>query len=172
MSVRMQRICSKQQKYRGGHKTSEESNESPTAGGIYWNNVSACLSLQHFFHLMPLSFLPETKTRRKRPRKKKWYQPWLDHASGITDFHLECKTFEENKLKFACVCSTHSAPLRRLLPVWIRQWGWRGAAVWRTAASETDGLSGQTNTGFYQIIRIVLSIHKLVYLLGLYIIYL
>lgn len=101
MSVRMQRICSKQQKYRGGHKTSEESNESPTAGGIYWNNVSACLSLQHFFHLMPLSFLPETKTRRKRPRKKKWYQPWLDHASGITDFHLECKKKHLKKTNFS-----------------------------------------------------------------------
>lgn len=37
---------------------------------------------------------------------------------------------------------TYSATLRRLLPVWIWQRGWRWATVWRTEASETDCLSG------------------------------
>ncbi|XP_039995581.1 piezo-type mechanosensitive ion channel component 1 isoform X1 [Xiphias gladius] len=52
----MQRIRSKQQKYRDGHKTSEDSNESQTA---------------------------ETQTEKKKSRKEKWYQPWLDHAKVL-----------------------------------------------------------------------------------------
>ncbi|KAI3362908.1 hypothetical protein L3Q82_011502, partial [Scortum barcoo] len=51
----MQRIRSKQQKYRDGHKTNEDSNKSQTA---------------------------ETQTDKKRSGKKKWYEPWLDHATG------------------------------------------------------------------------------------------
>uniref|UniRef100_A0A3B4UVB4 Piezo type mechanosensitive ion channel component 1 (Er blood group) n=1 Tax=Seriola dumerili TaxID=41447 RepID=A0A3B4UVB4_SERDU len=50
----MQRIRSKQQKYRDGHKTSEDSSESQTA---------------------------ETQTDKKS--RKKWYQPWLDHATVL-----------------------------------------------------------------------------------------
>uniref|UniRef100_UPI0037E95548 piezo-type mechanosensitive ion channel component 1 isoform X2 n=1 Tax=Semicossyphus pulcher TaxID=241346 RepID=UPI0037E95548 len=52
----MQRIRSKQQKYREGHKTSEESEKSQTA---------------------------ETKADKKRSRRKKWHQPWLDHAKVL-----------------------------------------------------------------------------------------
>ncbi|XP_059215664.1 piezo-type mechanosensitive ion channel component 1 [Centropristis striata] len=52
----MQRIRSKQQKYRDGHKTTEESNESQTA---------------------------EAQSDRKSSRKKKWYRPWLDHATVL-----------------------------------------------------------------------------------------
>ncbi|XP_060896547.1 piezo-type mechanosensitive ion channel component 1 isoform X3 [Labrus mixtus] len=52
----MQRIRSKQQKYRDGHKTSEESEKNPTA---------------------------EIKTDKKKSRKKKWHQPWLDHATVL-----------------------------------------------------------------------------------------
>ncbi|XP_026164380.1 piezo-type mechanosensitive ion channel component 1 isoform X2 [Mastacembelus armatus] len=48
----MQRIRSRQQKYRDGHKTSEDSNE-------------------------------DTQTKEKTPRKKTWYQPWLDHATVL-----------------------------------------------------------------------------------------
>nr|XP_033468806.1 piezo-type mechanosensitive ion channel component 1 isoform X1 [Epinephelus lanceolatus] len=52
----MQRIRSKQQKYKEGHKTSEDSKESQTA---------------------------ETQKDKKSSRKKKWYQPWLDHATVL-----------------------------------------------------------------------------------------
>ncbi|XP_042289205.1 piezo-type mechanosensitive ion channel component 1 isoform X1 [Thunnus maccoyii] len=52
----MERIRSKQQKYRDGHKTIEKSNENQTA---------------------------ETHTDQKMSRKKKWYQPWLDHATVL-----------------------------------------------------------------------------------------
>ncbi|CAK6978962.1 piezo-type mechanosensitive ion channel component 1, partial [Scomber scombrus] len=52
----MQRIRSKQQKYRDGHKTSPESDESQTA---------------------------DTDTDKKMSGKKKWYQPWLDHATVL-----------------------------------------------------------------------------------------
>ncbi|XP_039639627.1 piezo-type mechanosensitive ion channel component 1 isoform X3 [Perca fluviatilis] len=52
----MRRIRSKQQKYRGGHKTSEDSHESQTA---------------------------DTQTDKKSSRKKKWHQPWLDHAKVL-----------------------------------------------------------------------------------------
>ncbi|XP_071337705.1 piezo-type mechanosensitive ion channel component 1 isoform X3 [Trachinotus anak] len=52
----MQRIRSKQQKYRDGHKTSEDSSESQTA---------------------------ESQTDKKKSGKKKWYQPWLDHATVL-----------------------------------------------------------------------------------------
>ncbi|XP_070696812.1 piezo-type mechanosensitive ion channel component 1 [Pempheris klunzingeri] len=52
----MQRIRSKQQKYRDGHKTSEDSSECQTA---------------------------ETQTDMKRSKKEKWYQPWLDHATVL-----------------------------------------------------------------------------------------
>ncbi|XP_029305438.1 piezo-type mechanosensitive ion channel component 1 isoform X2 [Cottoperca gobio] len=52
----MQRIRSKQQKYKDGHKTSEDSNDSQTA---------------------------ETQKDKKSSRKKKWHQPWLDHASVL-----------------------------------------------------------------------------------------
>ncbi|XP_038593080.1 piezo-type mechanosensitive ion channel component 1 isoform X4 [Micropterus salmoides] len=52
----MQRIRSKQQKYRDGHKSSGESNKSQTA---------------------------ENQTDKKRSRKKKWSQPWLDHATVL-----------------------------------------------------------------------------------------
>uniref|UniRef100_A0A7N6A8V9 Piezo-type mechanosensitive ion channel component n=1 Tax=Anabas testudineus TaxID=64144 RepID=A0A7N6A8V9_ANATE len=50
----MQRIRSRQQKYRDGHKTSEDSTDSPTAG-----------------------------EDQKGSRKKMWYQPWLDHATVL-----------------------------------------------------------------------------------------
>ncbi|KAM9345094.1 piezo-type mechanosensitive ion channel component 1 [Symphorus nematophorus] len=52
----MQRIRSKQQKYREGHKTSEDPGESQTV---------------------------ETPTDKKKSRKKKWHQPWLDHATVL-----------------------------------------------------------------------------------------
>ncbi|XP_069030806.1 piezo-type mechanosensitive ion channel component 1 isoform X1 [Embiotoca jacksoni] len=52
----MQRIRSKQQKHRDGHKPSERSNRRPTA---------------------------EIQTDKKRSRKKKWHQPWLDHATVL-----------------------------------------------------------------------------------------
>nr|XP_043872731.1 piezo-type mechanosensitive ion channel component 1 [Solea senegalensis] len=53
----MQRIRSKQQKYRDGHKTSDESSQSLTT---------------------------ETKTEKKKSGKqKKWHQPWLDHAAVL-----------------------------------------------------------------------------------------
>nr|XP_019959133.1 PREDICTED: piezo-type mechanosensitive ion channel component 1 [Paralichthys olivaceus] len=52
----MQRIRSKQQKYRDGHKTSKDSNKSPSA---------------------------ESPTERKKSRKKKWHRPWLDHATVL-----------------------------------------------------------------------------------------
>ncbi|KAK1905133.1 Piezo-type mechanosensitive ion channel component 1, partial [Dissostichus eleginoides] len=52
----MQRIRSKQQKYKGGHKTSEDSTESHTA---------------------------EAKRGKRGSRKKKWHQPWMDHASVL-----------------------------------------------------------------------------------------
>ncbi|KAK5853553.1 hypothetical protein PBY51_014695 [Eleginops maclovinus] len=52
----MQRIRSKQQKYRDGHKTSEGSTSKPTA---------------------------ESKRDKRSSRKKKWHQPWLDHASVL-----------------------------------------------------------------------------------------
>ncbi|XP_041645226.1 piezo-type mechanosensitive ion channel component 1 isoform X2 [Cheilinus undulatus] len=52
----MQRIRSKQQKYREGHKTSEEPENDPAV---------------------------ETKTEKKKSRKKKWHQPWLDHAAVL-----------------------------------------------------------------------------------------
>ncbi|KAM9848176.1 piezo-type mechanosensitive ion channel component 1 [Aulostomus maculatus] len=57
----MQRIRAKQQKYRVGPKRSEESSESPTA-----------------------------ETTEKKPRRKKWYQPWLDHATVLHsgDYYL------------------------------------------------------------------------------------
>lgn len=63
--------------------------------------------------------------------------------SGITApiIHRQVKT---NAVK-DMFSSAHSAPLRRVLPLWIRQWGWRGATVWRTEASETDCLSGLTH---------------------------
>ncbi|XP_028278415.1 piezo-type mechanosensitive ion channel component 1 isoform X2 [Parambassis ranga] len=54
----MQRIRSKQQKYRDGHKTSENSSESQTAGE------------------------PEAQSDKRRSRKS-WYQPWLDHATVL-----------------------------------------------------------------------------------------
>ncbi|XP_068597023.1 piezo-type mechanosensitive ion channel component 1 [Brachionichthys hirsutus] len=52
----MQRIRSKQQKYRDGHKTSEDS---------------------------PQSEAVETQTDKKKSRKRKWHQPWLDHATVL-----------------------------------------------------------------------------------------
>ncbi|XP_074501554.1 piezo-type mechanosensitive ion channel component 1 isoform X2 [Sebastes fasciatus] len=52
----MQRIRSKQQKHRDGHKTSECSTKSPTA---------------------------ESQTDKKSSRKRKWHQPWLDHAKVL-----------------------------------------------------------------------------------------
>ncbi|XP_026212152.1 piezo-type mechanosensitive ion channel component 1 isoform X3 [Anabas testudineus] len=52
----MQRIRSRQQKYRDGHKTSEDSTDSPTA---------------------------DAKEDQKGSRKKMWYQPWLDHATVL-----------------------------------------------------------------------------------------
>ncbi|XP_035462912.2 piezo-type mechanosensitive ion channel component 1 isoform X3 [Scophthalmus maximus] len=52
----MQRIRSKQQKYREGHKTSEDANESPTA---------------------------ETQSEKKKSKKKEWHRPWLDHATVL-----------------------------------------------------------------------------------------
>ncbi|XP_053292137.1 piezo-type mechanosensitive ion channel component 1 isoform X1 [Pleuronectes platessa] len=52
----MQRIRSKQQKYKGGHKTSEDSNECPSA---------------------------DSQTETKKSRKMKWHQPWLDHAKVL-----------------------------------------------------------------------------------------
>ncbi|GLD65212.1 piezo-type mechanosensitive ion channel component 1-like protein, partial [Lates japonicus] len=52
----MQRIRSKQQKCRDGHKTSEESNESQTA---------------------------ESQKDMKKSRKKKWHRPWLNHATVL-----------------------------------------------------------------------------------------
>ncbi|XP_062286188.1 LOW QUALITY PROTEIN: piezo-type mechanosensitive ion channel component 1 [Scomber scombrus] len=52
----MQRIRSKQQKYRDGTKTSPESDESQTA---------------------------DTDTDKKMSGKKKWYQPWADHATVL-----------------------------------------------------------------------------------------
>nr|XP_046257127.1 piezo-type mechanosensitive ion channel component 1 isoform X2 [Scatophagus argus] len=52
----MQRIRSKQQKYREGHKTSGDSNISQTV---------------------------ETPADKKKSRKKKWHQPWLDHATVL-----------------------------------------------------------------------------------------
>ncbi|XP_076599165.1 piezo-type mechanosensitive ion channel component 1 isoform X1 [Chaetodon auriga] len=51
----MQRIRSKQQKYKDGHKTTEDSDTSQTI---------------------------EIQTDKKA-RKKKWYQPWLDHATVL-----------------------------------------------------------------------------------------
>ncbi|KAM9365017.1 piezo-type mechanosensitive ion channel component 1 [Pholidichthys leucotaenia] len=51
----MQRIRSKQQKYRDGRKSSEKSEEAQTA---------------------------EIQTDKKKS-KKKWYQPWLDHATVL-----------------------------------------------------------------------------------------
>ncbi|XP_035800616.2 piezo-type mechanosensitive ion channel component 1 isoform X2 [Amphiprion ocellaris] len=51
----MQRIRSKQQKYRDGHKTSENSNSGQT---------------------------PESQTDKRKSRKK-WHQPWLDHATVL-----------------------------------------------------------------------------------------
>ncbi|XP_047458745.1 piezo-type mechanosensitive ion channel component 1 isoform X2 [Mugil cephalus] len=52
----MQRIRSKQQKYRDGYKTSEGPSKSQAA---------------------------ETQKGKKRSKKKKWYQPWLDHATVL-----------------------------------------------------------------------------------------
>uniref|UniRef100_A0A673CA90 Piezo-type mechanosensitive ion channel component 1 n=1 Tax=Sphaeramia orbicularis TaxID=375764 RepID=A0A673CA90_9TELE len=52
----MQRIRSKQQKYREGHKKSEDSSGS-------------------------LSIDPQTES--KRSSKKKWHRPWLDHATVL-----------------------------------------------------------------------------------------
>ncbi|XP_030297383.1 piezo-type mechanosensitive ion channel component 1 isoform X2 [Sparus aurata] len=52
----MQRIRSKQQKYRDGHKTSGDASESQTS---------------------------ETQKDRKRSRKKEWHRPWLDHATVL-----------------------------------------------------------------------------------------
>ncbi|TKS85163.1 Piezo-type mechanosensitive ion channel component 1 [Collichthys lucidus] len=51
----MQRIRSKQQKYRDGHKTSEDP-KSQTVG---------------------------TESDKKKSRKKKWHRPWLDHATVL-----------------------------------------------------------------------------------------
>uniref|UniRef100_A0A3B4YJT9 Piezo type mechanosensitive ion channel component 1 (Er blood group) n=1 Tax=Seriola lalandi dorsalis TaxID=1841481 RepID=A0A3B4YJT9_SERLL len=62
----MQRIRSKQQKYRDGHKTSEDSSESQS--DIPPTQTFPC-------------FLPETETDKKS--RKKWYQPWLDHATVL-----------------------------------------------------------------------------------------
>ncbi|XP_029962928.1 piezo-type mechanosensitive ion channel component 1 isoform X3 [Salarias fasciatus] len=55
----MQRIRAKQQKYRDGHKTSEPSDESLSAGRT------------------------DSPAEKKRSRKKKWHQPWLDHATVL-----------------------------------------------------------------------------------------
>ncbi|CAN9500176.1 unnamed protein product [Ophioblennius macclurei] len=55
----MQRIRSKQQKYRDGHKTSEPSDKSLSAGRT------------------------ESQAEKKRSRKKKWHRPWLDHATVL-----------------------------------------------------------------------------------------
>ncbi|KAE8280232.1 Piezo-type mechanosensitive ion channel component 1 [Larimichthys crocea] len=52
----MQRIRSKQQKYRDGHKTSEDPNKSQTV---------------------------EAESDKKKSRKKKWHRPWLDHATVL-----------------------------------------------------------------------------------------
>ncbi|KAM8858864.1 piezo-type mechanosensitive ion channel component 1 isoform 2-T2 [Spinachia spinachia] len=52
----MQRIRAKQQKYRGGHKTSDDSNESHNA---------------------------DTQRHQKSSRKKNWSEPWLDHATVL-----------------------------------------------------------------------------------------
>ncbi|XP_074531707.1 piezo-type mechanosensitive ion channel component 1 [Halichoeres trimaculatus] len=55
----MQRIRSKQQKYRDGHKTSEDSEKCPIAADT------------------------ETQAEKKKFRKTKWHQPWLDHATVL-----------------------------------------------------------------------------------------
>ncbi|XP_040034623.2 piezo-type mechanosensitive ion channel component 1 [Gasterosteus aculeatus] len=52
----MQRIRAKQQKYRDGHKTSEDSNESHNA---------------------------DTQRHQKSSRKENWSRPWLDHATVL-----------------------------------------------------------------------------------------
>ncbi|XP_032383361.1 piezo-type mechanosensitive ion channel component 1 isoform X3 [Etheostoma spectabile] len=52
----MQRIRSKQQKYRGGHKTSDDSHVSEIA---------------------------DNQTDKKSSKKKKWHQPWMDHATVL-----------------------------------------------------------------------------------------
>ncbi|KAG7214385.1 hypothetical protein INR49_023096, partial [Caranx melampygus] len=73
---KMQRIRSKQQKYRDGHKTSEDSSESQAA---------------------------ETQTDKKKS-KKEWYQPWLDHATVLHsgEYYLfESDSEDEEELQSA-----------------------------------------------------------------------
>ncbi|XP_055018748.1 piezo-type mechanosensitive ion channel component 1 isoform X2 [Boleophthalmus pectinirostris] len=60
----MQRIRSKQQKYRDGHKTHKQPDSTEDEA--------------------------ESEKERKIPSKKKWYQPWLDHAKVLHsgDYYL------------------------------------------------------------------------------------
>ncbi|XP_026046904.1 piezo-type mechanosensitive ion channel component 1 isoform X2 [Astatotilapia calliptera] len=74
----MQRIRSKQQKYKYGHKISESAKESPAVDD------------------------PEMQTGKKRSRKKLWYQPWLDHAAVLHsgDYYLfESDSEDEDELQ-------------------------------------------------------------------------
>lgn len=53
-------------------------------------SVTALISFLLSFLLS--SFLwfvvPDTQEDQKGSRKKTWYQPWLDHATGMTDIFL------------------------------------------------------------------------------------
>ncbi|XP_017285833.1 piezo-type mechanosensitive ion channel component 1 isoform X2 [Kryptolebias marmoratus] len=81
----MQRICSKQQKYKEGKKTRGSSTESP-----------------------------DSETPTDKTKSKNWYQPWIDHATVIHsgEYYLfesdsedeEDMTSEDKKLKEQTAC--------------------------------------------------------------------
>lgn len=77
----------------------------------------------------------------KKSKKNKWYRPWLDHATGRQRPARPLPVWEHLPM---CFFPPPSPPLWRVLPVWVGQRGWRRAAVRRSEASETDGLSGTT----------------------------
>lgn len=83
----MQRIRSKQEKYKDGQKSSETSAETQEAGTSSTDHSSDV----------------ESQKNKKRSKKKNWYQPWIDHAGVIHsgDYYLfESDSEDEEDLNY------------------------------------------------------------------------
>uniref|UniRef100_A0A8C4IHU7 Piezo type mechanosensitive ion channel component 1 (Er blood group) n=1 Tax=Dicentrarchus labrax TaxID=13489 RepID=A0A8C4IHU7_DICLA len=93
------------------------------------NRLYVCL-VQHLLQPKPC-FLTETQTDKKKSRKKKWHQPWLDHATVLHsgEYYLfesdsedeEELQSEEQKPQKQTACqvrlTTHSQMVQRILDI-------------------------------------------------------